>query len=763
MFSHFVHQLENSGSLEGHRTLIVHECLQVAATLGWYHCWQCQVNFQEISSENADWNKIPTVAKDDFRCKYSPALTLLGNAQNPAFARPKLLGRCYDNVYYNGRFIGDLPARGKPPTEEQSKKVYTQEYQEVVARIENRLDLMEESLSYSIVPTSLVNPDIVLPHSLFREHRGLPEIPPGRNPEPREYKMEGAQGLIDLDWSQHKPIFHPDDIDRDPRFTQYPFQEGDDLDGDEEEEMEVESWPSGGAGDASMAPPSNTRRIYQRLPVMYSFESVQTPGSPRSTHTDTDTAMEMGGLSVAPRGPDLRHVTPRASAPLVTQRTMSTPYLAATVALGVAATAMKVLERFTQPLQVNEADRPSVDLAADAAIQERFQRCLAATPQATSTGQATTGRTSAFDQLGHCTPTPQEESIWVPHPEMTPHKIDPGRQPDKEQEPQQAVSQNHWSQFRPHDEADPKKGRTEGEGKPGKIQVGIDWSTTGIQKPVSKPDSHPPSSKLDVSGPSVRSTVAKVSQKHASVSRTRTGLSRTPNAQLGDPEKREIKDKPHRWIEARVKRLDPADYMEEINSLRYFGRNAGCFVGFKYPIPTFPQFLFTPLPESHQGGAQVPVKPFQVNTPGGDVRQRSREAWKWMVAVLQFWGDEASSADGIVYGGCECPISALAEYVLNTINLGLDPRSKITWDDIVIRTPWMAKWLHGMMAAQEMTVRCQALPVPGESSELEVILEKRYSEQLLRSKGRGKLIVENPTIPGHKPVTSSTPGLTKVG
>ena len=31
----------------------------------------------------------------------------------------------------------------KPPTEEQSKKVYTQEYQEVVAQIENSLDLME--------------------------------------------------------------------------------------------------------------------------------------------------------------------------------------------------------------------------------------------------------------------------------------------------------------------------------------------------------------------------------------------------------------------------------------------------------------------------------------------------------------------------------------------------------------------------------------------------------------------------------------------
>ena len=380
MFSHFVHQLENSGSFEGHRTLIVHECLQVAAALSRYHRWQCRVNLQEISSENADWNKIPKVAKDDFQHKYSPALTLLGNAQNPAFAHPKLLGRCYDNIYYNGRFIGDLPARGKPPTEEQSMKVYTQEYQEVVAHVENSIDLTEESPSYSVVPTSLVNPDIVLPHSLFQECRGLPEFPPGRNLEPRKYEMDGTQGLIDLDWSQQMPIFHPDDIDHDPQFTQYPFQEGDDIDDDDEEEMEVKSRPSGAAGDTSMAPPSNTHRTYQCLPVTYSFKSAQTPGSPWSTHTDTDTAMEMGGLSMAPGGPDLCHVPPRASIPLATKRAMSTPELATTVARGVAAAATEILERFTQPPQVNEADCPPVDLAADTAIRERFQRRLAATP-----------------------------------------------------------------------------------------------------------------------------------------------------------------------------------------------------------------------------------------------------------------------------------------------------------------------------------------------------------------------------------------------
>ena len=163
------------------------------------------------------------MAKDDFRYKYSTALTLLGNAQNLAFAHPKLLGHCYDDVYYNGWFIGDLPARGKPTSEEQSKKIYTQEYQEVVTRIENLINLMEESLSYSVAPTSHVNPDIVLPHTLFREHRGLLEIPPGCNQEPREYEVDGAWGLVDLAWSQSTPIFHLDDIDRDPQFNQLPF------------------------------------------------------------------------------------------------------------------------------------------------------------------------------------------------------------------------------------------------------------------------------------------------------------------------------------------------------------------------------------------------------------------------------------------------------------------------------------------------------------------------------------------------------------
>ena len=109
-----------------------------------------------------------------------------------------------------------------------------------------------------------------------------------------------------------------------------------------------------------------------------------------------------------------------------------------------------------------------------------------------------------------------------------------------------------------------------------------------------------------------------------------------------DAEKKVLQDKPHRWIEARVKRLDPGGYPDEVKSLRYFGRNARDFAmgivaiadwgqryldkGLKYPIPTIPPYLFTPLPESRQSGAQVPVKPSQLGGPGGDVRHRCQES-----------------------------------------------------------------------------------------------------------------------------------------
>ena len=530
--------------------------------------------------------------------------------------------------------------------------------------------------------------------------------------------MDGARGFIDLDWSQRTPIFHPDDIDSDPHFNQYPYPD-DDLDYDDEEEMETDyqNAPQGGTGDAHIATPTSAGHHCYRPLATYSMHASQgqTSGSPRSIHTDTDTAMEMGGLSMAPGGPETRRVTPRAKAPTA-PGSMSTPEVAATVARGVTAAATQILERYARP--PNEAERPPVDQAADAALQEHLHRRLKASPWTTLGSQPASERVSVFDQLGHRAQNTQKEDEWAPHPEMTPWKVECGRQPGRDQDSSsRPPSQKRRSQSCPRDEASAKKGRTDGDNRPSKIQVGIDWANTGIGKPVPKPDSKHPSSKADPSGdepqPQVKSTVMKPKQPSET-------QEKDSSKKKEDAEKKLLQDKPHRWIEARVKCLDPGGYPDEVKSLRYFGRNACEFAmgivaiadwgrryldkGLKYPIPTIPPYLFTPLPEARQSGAQVPVRPSQLRGPGGDVRHRSWESWKWLVTVLQFWTDEATVTDGAVYGGRVHPASALVQYVMDTVNPGLEPRSKVSWEDVITRTPWLTKRLHGMTSRQEQTV-----------------------------------------------------------
>ena len=103
MFSHHVGSLENSGSMEGHWMLVVHECLTVASALGRYYRWECRIEPEDW--DNPDWEPVPDVTDNNFQHKYSSTLQLLGLSHHPAFTHSKLLGRCYDNVHHQGRLI----------------------------------------------------------------------------------------------------------------------------------------------------------------------------------------------------------------------------------------------------------------------------------------------------------------------------------------------------------------------------------------------------------------------------------------------------------------------------------------------------------------------------------------------------------------------------------------------------------------------------------------------------------------------------------
>ena len=101
-----------------------------------------------------------------------------------------------------------------------------------------------------------------------------------------------------------------------------------------------------------------------------------------------------------------------------------------------------------------------------------------------------------------------------------------------------------------------------------------------------------------------------------------------------------------------------------------------------------------------------------------------------MASVLQFWTDEESVSDRDIFGGQVCLTSALAEYVMNTINPRLEEDYKVTWGKIVYWTPWMKKWLLNTDSAGIQKIRRQPIPVEGQSSELEVALENCFNWEL---------------------------------
>ena len=174
---------------------------------------------------------------------------------------------------------------------------------------------------------------------------------------------------------------------------------------------------------------------------------------------------------------------------------------------------------------------------------------------------------------------------------------------------------------------------------------------------------------------------------------------------------------------------------------------------FNYPVPVFPNYLFNQLAESRQVVRQPSLKLDSIQQLGGDMQGWCTEAWTLMASVLQFWTDEETIKDGALFGGRVCPVSTLAEYVVNTINPHLEEGCKVTWEEVVHQTPWIRKRLTGNNALVKQ-IWCQPIPLEGHSSELEIVMEEYYNLELRRLEtlleGVSKVV---PTLGGSKTVT----------
>ena len=108
-----------------------------------------------------------TGPQDDCHNSYNLALAALGNPKQPSYGHPKLLGRYFNHVYHMSQNIGQLTRKSWDKATDYNELVYNQELNELLSHLWGSGDL--EYLTQQMPgPTSLLNPEIILPEADFR-------------------------------------------------------------------------------------------------------------------------------------------------------------------------------------------------------------------------------------------------------------------------------------------------------------------------------------------------------------------------------------------------------------------------------------------------------------------------------------------------------------------------------------------------------------------------------------------------------------------
>ena len=234
MYGHYMDLFRCHSSMASHRIVLAYNCLEVAAKLGRYH-WA--VRRRQPGEELPDWIPTPEILAGDSWLDYVDAFTLLGDAMHAAYGHPKTLARAYDQVYYEGREMGNLPLRGKKMVD-QSAAVYQAEYAQIVHRF-STLTRIDCEKFVRPMPTSLVRLEMVFPDKKYEAYcLKVSESGPVVQYKPTsDYKMDGLQPRIDLRPGTEIPVYPEDEVDADPRFNEYPPYE---------EFVEGPEWTPGG-------------------------------------------------------------------------------------------------------------------------------------------------------------------------------------------------------------------------------------------------------------------------------------------------------------------------------------------------------------------------------------------------------------------------------------------------------------------------------------------------------------------------------------
>ena len=411
----------------------------MAAKLGHYHraVWR-----RQPGEELPDWIPTPEIPAGDSRLDYVDAFTLLGDAMHPAYGHPKMLARAYDQVYYEGRDIGNLPLRGKK-TADQSAAVYWVEYAQIVHRFSTLMWIDCEKFVRPM-PTSLVHPEMVYPGKKYEAYcLKAPESGPVVQNEPiSDYKMDGLQPRIDLRPGTEIPVYPEDQEDANPRFNEYPPYE---------EFVEGLEWTPG------------------RIPPQ--IRSLEYSGNTSDTSIDTQVARTIQAVSVT-ADPEPGGVVASTPARQDTRRVQLTPLpgLTQQFAIQVEREIQKQIQECSRQLvqdvlqrSANRIMPPTPSETAWASLSQCFQKALA-TPRTEPALPPEQPRGQAKEELAQYSLANPFAGINPPPPEVLreSHSDQPARGRAAMRLEQPPEEKKRRSSSRPQGEAEPKRGRSSG-------------------------------------------------------------------------------------------------------------------------------------------------------------------------------------------------------------------------------------------------------------------------------------------------------------
>ena len=171
LFAHYIKAFECHGAQQGHWAILALECLTMVDELGRYHRWYKRADLWKPGIEKTCWKDLPSAPQEDHRSSYASGLAALGSPKQPSYGHPQILGQYFDHVYHQSWNVGQVTRKSRDKATDYNETVYTQEVGEILSYLSGFEDL-SCTPRHKRNPTSLLNPEIILPEAEFQSFQG---------------------------------------------------------------------------------------------------------------------------------------------------------------------------------------------------------------------------------------------------------------------------------------------------------------------------------------------------------------------------------------------------------------------------------------------------------------------------------------------------------------------------------------------------------------------------------------------------------------